>query len=147
MCFNGAKLWQLGWFSDKHTEIPTFGGTFLLDGFTKYKTASNSVVLKVVGTDGDYYAVFNWKVAHNKGTVEGGNQVTVVRRSSGTGYAESELVAKLSASGSYVIPATDSYTMVVNSIDATNGVASVTFTTTTAPVSSCKRNRFDEQAS
>eukprot|EP00977_Amphora_coffeiformis_P017502 scaffold5771_cov171-Amphora_coffeaeformis.AAC.19 len=133
MCFNGAKLWQLGWFSDKQSEIPIFGGSFLLDGFTKYGSSNNNVVLKIVGNDGDYYAVFNWKTAHNSQTVEAGNQVTVVKRESGTGYALSYLMAKLNAGSSFVIPAADPYTMTVNSIDTINGVASVTFTTSAAP--------------
>ena len=52
----------------------------------------------------DYYIGFNRQIGINAGTQEAGNQVTIQRRNTGTGYAVSTLVAKLSAGGTYTIP-------------------------------------------
>ena len=50
----------------------------------------------------DFYMFFNRKVDFNEGTVEGGNQVMIVSQGNeGNGYAESDLLAKLSAGGTW----------------------------------------------
>lgn len=54
------------------------------------------------GSSTDYYINYNYKAGFNSGTVEGGNQVMIVTAGAeGTGYAESELVAKLNPGGLY----------------------------------------------
>lgn len=106
MCFNNAKNWQLGWYSDKHaTASPlTTSWTGDLVGISDYLAAgSNTVVLKVVGGADDYYVGYNRRSGINSGTVEGGNQVTIQMRQQGTGYAASTLVAKLSSGDEYKI--------------------------------------------
>ncbi|KAI2498232.1 hypothetical protein MHU86_16259 [Fragilaria crotonensis] len=52
----------------------------------------------------DYYIHFNRKSGNNFETLEGGDQVMVSTRAPGIGYEKSNLVAKLSANGSYTFP-------------------------------------------
>jgi hypothetical protein len=108
MCFNNAKNWQLGWYSDKHaTATPlTSSWSGNLVGVADYSEASgtDTVVLKVEGNALDYYVGFNRKAGINSGTNEGGNQVTIQERDQGTGYAPSKLIAKLSSGNEHTIP-------------------------------------------
>lgn len=108
MCFNPAKSWQLGWYQDR-AQIATIG-SYKLIGLADYSEYDSSnpgdehkVILKIEGGQKDYYIGFNRKIGINSGTVEGGDQVTVVERDSANGdifaYRNSWLVAKLSAGG------------------------------------------------
>ena len=113
MCFNAAKSWQLGWYDDKSAEYDTNGTTGFngkLYGFVDFNNAAATTVILKLNTpdNNDYYVNFNRKTGFNSGSVEGGNQVLITTAQtegkSGTpngGYAESSLVAKLSAGGSY----------------------------------------------
>ena len=137
MCFNNAKIWQLGWYSDRRAIVTpltlTAEWSGQLVGFSEYGSSAitQTVVLKVEGDEEDYYVGFNRKSGINSGTVEGGNQVTIQKRQLGTGYAESILVAKLSGGGSYVISnfggSSETVTIEVVSIDlaSTPSVATV----------------------
>lgn len=108
MCFNAAKNYQLGWFDDKFTEMTLSSETFSgnLIGLAHYGIATDDqqVGIKIGTSDTDYYVSFNRKIGINSGTVEGANQVLVHSRPTGTGYAESKLLAKLNAGGSFEIP-------------------------------------------
>ncbi|KAL7464254.1 hypothetical protein ACHAXS_004610 [Conticribra weissflogii] len=78
----------------------------------------------------DYYVNFNAKKGFNSGTVEAGNQVTITRRSQSSvrdSYAESELVAKLSAGGSFSF---GNYNINIGAIDTNLGKAQVTLLST-----------------
>ena len=107
MCFNAAKNYQLGWFSDRFTAIDltgSFNGAVKLIGqadYTKSKDLGandDQVGIRIFGgASKDYYVSFNRKTGNNAGTVEGGNQVLVHKRVSGVTYNQSWLVAKLSA--------------------------------------------------
>ena len=105
MCFNGAKSWQTGWYAPKSTVVnPSTGGCFEgnLFGIADFGNAASSTVLLKINdlSSTDYYVAFNRQIGINSGTGEAGNQVTVTRQGAeGTGYAESELVAKLGAGG------------------------------------------------
>jgi len=115
MCFNAAKSWQLGWYSEKTYTIqplssnpPSNSGTYYvgkLHGVVDYREESSAkVLIKLNRASGaDYYISFNAKKSFNLGTKEGGNQVLIVT-AEGDGYAESELVAKLNTGGNYQIP-------------------------------------------
>lgn len=107
MCFNNAKNWQLGFYSDRRTIAFPLAASWTGDlvGLAEYNKASNgqNVIVKVEGHTIDYYVGFNRKVGINSGTVEGGDQVTIQSRSLGQGYAASLLEAKLSAGGTFVI--------------------------------------------
>ena len=107
MCFNGAKSWQLGWYSTRH-DVFTAPGTmnYRLVGQADFlaTTASDTVILKInSGTATDYYVSFNRQTGNNSQTQEAANQVTIQRGGEGNGYAESELVKKLINGGTYVI--------------------------------------------
>eukprot|EP00551_Chaetoceros_affinis_P010625 CAMPEP_0203670402 /NCGR_PEP_ID=MMETSP0090-20130426/6477_1 /ASSEMBLY_ACC=CAM_ASM_001088 /TAXON_ID=426623 /ORGANISM="Chaetoceros affinis, Strain CCMP159" /LENGTH=614 /DNA_ID=CAMNT_0050535253 /DNA_START=69 /DNA_END=1909 /DNA_ORIENTATION=+ len=134
-CFNNAKNWQLGWYADRRATATPLTASWDGDlvGFAEVNsipaTSDQVILLKVEGDDVDYYVGFNRKVGINSGTQEGGNQVTIQSRPLGTGYAESILVAKLSAGGTYVISnfAGELVTIEVLSINTASvpGVASV----------------------
>jgi hypothetical protein len=108
MCFNAAKSWQLGWYSDKavtldKTNEPSYVG--ILGGIADYSVSDHTVLVKLdTGSSTNYYVTYNWRSGINSGTQEAGNQVTVVKQGDdGTGYGESQLVAKLGAGKTYTI--------------------------------------------
>ena len=76
-----------------------------LSGIVDYNSASTVLVrLNTIGFT-DYYINFNRMTGFNAGPVEGGNQVLVVTaEGDGTAYSETNLVAKLSAGGSFTFP-------------------------------------------
>jgi len=134
MCFNNAKNWELGWYSDRHTIINPLIASWMgeLVGVSDYGTATSSqtVVLKIKGGDDetvDYYVGYNKAAGFNSGTREGANEVTVQSR--GRNSRTSELVAELSVGDSYKIPGLA--TIVVYSIN--NQFATVTVQEPSSP--------------
>jgi hypothetical protein len=129
MCFNAAQSWQLGWYSEKAVTLNKSNKKShvgVLGGIADYSDSNNIVLVKLnTGKSTDYYVNFNRRTGINSGTVEGGNQVTVVKAGEGTGYAESELVAKLNAGNIYTIENFDgtTATIQVHSIGATADVS------------------------
>lgn len=108
MCFNAAKNYQLGWFDDKFTQMTlsdTFNGKLIgqADYTNSNLVGDEQVGIRITGAVEDYYVSFNRQVGHNSGTLEGGNQVLVHSRPTGTQYGESKLLAKLNAGGTYGI--------------------------------------------
>ena len=107
MCFNPAKSWQTQWYASKSTVVdPSAGNCFegKVYGIADYSNAASSVVLVKIddASATDYFVTFNRQSGINSGTQEGGNQVTVVQAGGeGTSYAESSLLAKLGAGGSW----------------------------------------------
>jgi hypothetical protein len=130
MCFNAAQSWQLGWYREKAITLQKNkkkNHVGVLGGIADYSDTNNVVLVKLnTGKSTDYYVNFNRRAGINSGTVEGGNQVTVVKaRGEGRGYSESELVAKLSAGNTYTIRNFDgtTATIQVHSIGATADVS------------------------
>ena len=110
MCFNGAKSWQLGWYSSKHVELLNFNTpgqswSGQLVGIADYgNNLSENVLIKLeAGNILDYFINFNRQTGINSGTREAGNQVLITSRGGTNGYSESTLLAKLSTGGSYII--------------------------------------------
>ena len=136
MCFNNAKNWQLGWYTDRRatvTPLVSSSWTGNLVGVAQYNSTLDGqfVILKVEGgTSLDYYVGFNRATGINSGTVEARNQVTIQSRALGTGYATSTLVAKLSADGTYSISnfggSGDEVVIKVLSIDITSSTGFAT---------------------
>jgi hypothetical protein len=128
MCFNAAKSWQTQWYASKSIVVdPSAGNCFenKVYGIADYGNAASSTVLVKIddASATDYYVTFNRQSGINSGTVEAGNQVTIVQAGGeGTSYAESSLLAKLSAGGSWS-GVVDGKTMVVNVLSI-NTVAS-----------------------
>ena len=108
MCFNAAKSWQLGWYSDRHVAVNplTAGWSGRLVGISDYVSFVGDAVLVKINTSNvtDYYVNFNRMAGINSGTREGGNQVMIVSQGrEGSGYSQSLLLAKLDAGNQVVI--------------------------------------------
>ena len=109
MCFNGAKTWQLGWFTNYHVDLPKandFNWNGDLIGFAERDSSSSAadrMIIRIRSSVDDYYIHFNRQIGMNAETKEGGNKVLVAKRSSGTGYAFSYLLAILGPGGVYTI--------------------------------------------
>jgi hypothetical protein len=148
MCFNAAKSWQLGWYEDKavplnqpsnnvvpsddpYDNIMSYQG--VLGGIADYSDSDNKVLIKLNTKNSatDYYVNFNRQSGINVGTQEGRNQVTIVAQGGENGaYAESELLAKLSAGDVWSISNYDGVegttaTVTVNSIHGTTADVSI----------------------
>jgi hypothetical protein len=112
MCFNGPKTYQLGWFSQYHLDL-TSSSSSISDEIKIYGFADRAQA--TAGVDGmiirimdrssniDYYVNFNHAYDFNSGTQEGRNQVLITSRSYGTGYGESDLLAKLNSGGTHTL--------------------------------------------
>jgi hypothetical protein len=111
MCFNAAKNWQLGWYGDRHSTATPLTASWNgeIVGIADYENDTilpiRSVAVKIAGDSSrDYYVSFNRVTGINSGSQEGRNQVLVHSRVPGTTYALSNLEAKLSFGGTFVIP-------------------------------------------
>jgi len=114
MCFNAAKSWQTQWYVDKSIEMNSGCGYHRLSGIADYSDTPNKVLVKIDRGGNDLFIAFNAKKGINSGTVEAGNQVTVVEAGEGgEDYAESSLLAKLSKGGTY---SNGSFSIQVNNI-------------------------------
>ena len=119
MCFNAAKSWQSKWYTTKSTVVdPSAGNCFEgnVYGIADYGTiAASTVLVKIDDASAtDFFVNFNRRTGINSGTQEAGNLVTVVQAGGeGNSYAESSLMAKLGAGGSWS-GVVDGKTMVVN---------------------------------
>lgn len=132
MCFNAAKLWQLGWHSNRHKTISSSEPFYIGDlaGFVDNPDVPGPPMLIKLDTPSsqDYFVNFNVRAGFNVGTMEGGDQVLVVQAGDGIGYSESDLKAKLSSGSSYKISNFDNgkdLTVEVVSVNIQNRVASV----------------------
>ena len=107
MCFNAAKLWQLGWNSNRHLSLSSSEPFYIGDlaGFVDDPdTPGSPMIIKIDDPSGeDYFINFNVKADFNSGTKEGGDEVLVIRAGDGVGYAESQLKAKLGEGSSYTV--------------------------------------------
>ena len=116
MCFNPAKNWQLGWYSDKHVEVDantltTEPTSYVLNGIVDYEdtTPDASVVLKIAE---NFYVGYNKKASFNNQVIEGADQVLVVEKlGSPTSSTKSKLAAKLDVGGIYNIEITSLLTV------------------------------------
>jgi hypothetical protein len=108
MCFNAAKLWQLGWHSNRHGIVSASQPNYIgkIAGFVDNPDSDGPPMLIKLETQTaeDYFVNFNVRASFNSGTREGGDQVLVVKAGDGNGYSESDLKAKLGAGSSYRIP-------------------------------------------
>lgn len=132
MCFNAAKNYQFGWFSNRHLDMSASGTRAytgnLMSILDDPDVTGPPMIIKVDNGNNDFFIGFNRKAGFNIGTVEGGNQVMVTQAGNGNNYFESELLAKLSAGGTTTFVAGGVNVVVtVNSINTTtgNGYASI----------------------
>lgn len=82
MCFNGAKSFYLGWYSDRHVTInPSNAWSGRLAGVDEY-VKGNTVqgAHYVVAKVGKLYVMYNQKKGVNRGVVGDGDKVTVTEQ-------------------------------------------------------------------
>jgi hypothetical protein len=132
MCFNAAKLWQLGWNSNRHKTVSASDPFYIGDlaGFVDNPDVDGPPMLIKLDTPSaqDYFINFNVRASFNSGTKEGGDQVLVIQAGEGNGYSESDLKAKLGSGSSYKISNFDNgkeLTVEVLSINVQNRLAKV----------------------
>ncbi|KAL3906520.1 MAG: hypothetical protein SGARI_003969 [Bacillariaceae sp.] len=105
MCFNAAKNYQLGWYSNQQASLnpSTFASqTITMNGIDDYGDDSNNIVVLRIEGSPDHYVGYNRATGINEGTLEGQNEITVVSKSEGPlAYGESTLRAKLSQGEEY----------------------------------------------
>jgi hypothetical protein len=107
MCFNAPKGRQLGWYSSgQHTVVDEFfeGKILGISNYGDLVTSNGEIIMAILNDPInalDWYVSFNRATGINQNVQEAPNQVLVHKRAQGTDYAESDLVAKLSAGESY----------------------------------------------
>ena len=135
MCFNGAKSWQLGWFTRYHVDLPlsnNFNWDGDLIGFAERDSSSSTADCMIIRIRSslDYYIHFNRQIGMNSETQEAGNnQVLVASRPTGLDNKVSNLLAKeLGMGGVYTISkfngSSSALTITVRSINTTRGCPS-----------------------
>jgi hypothetical protein len=141
MCFNAAKSWELGWYSDKSISFSPSPAEKVwagkIGGIVDYQTSGNTVVMEIQreANHNNYYIGFNAAKGFNSGTQHGQNQVLLFEHDNGLSWR----IADLSAGESYTINKFDGYrndklTITVISIDLAKSVADISI------VLSTKRN-------
>mmetsp|Transcript_35943 Transcript_35943/g.75671 ORF Transcript_35943/g.75671 Transcript_35943/m.75671 type:complete len:585 (+) Transcript_35943:327-2081(+) len=134
MCFNNAKNWQLGWFSDEVVQIglnEEFSGT--LKGQVNYGNgdSDSKVVVKVADPNSAnaFYIGFNHRVKANSQSNEAGNLITI-QEYTGNGYSQSNLIGKIGANTSWSrVLGPDTVQVDVGAIDSASenfGTAAIT---------------------
>jgi hypothetical protein len=150
MCFNGAKTYQLGWYSQYHVDLPnngSFNWNGKLVGFAEKSSATSNdkMIVRIITSTTDIYVHFNRKIGMNSDTLEGADQVLVVTKNTGVFHSgTSNLVSKMATNGVYTIPnfngSANSLAIRVVSITTTTvpgrAEISIQFDATPAPVSS-----------
>ena len=102
MCFNAVKNWKLNWYNDQQLQVPSSGWSGRIYGIVDYGSdGSGIVILQLSGNKENYYISFNRAIRINRDSQEAKDKVLVHKRSVDTGYAESWLLAKLSAGSVY----------------------------------------------
>jgi len=145
MCFNAAKNWQLGWYSDKvQTRNMAASGKLNIYGLANYGEIQGEIGVVIVrvtdpSLNNDWFVSFNRKVGINSGTLEGGDQVLVHKQAPGNDE-NSLLMAKMSDGGIYSI--NDSLHITVESInlDENPAYATVAFLGTSNPTKTPTKN-------
>ena len=98
-CFNPAKSYELGWYSDKVVEWnPLSQGTWVgtIVGVSDYgnkQIANSKVVVRIDRGGNDLYLGYNREKGMNSGVKANGDQVTIVEEDEG--YSKSNFIAGL----------------------------------------------------
>jgi hypothetical protein len=98
-CFNPAKSYELGWYSDKVVEWDPFSGDTWVGtivGVSDYgnkQIANSKVVVKIDRGGNDLYVGYNRKKNMNSGVRNNGDQITIVEE--GQRYSASNFLSGL----------------------------------------------------
>merc|ERR1719410_2499271 len=128
MCFNPAKNWKLGWYSNSYVTFDPdlhscWSGVLIGVGEWDYGQHGLPVVLKIeTNTKNDYFVGFNRAAGPNAQNVQASDEVTIIKTGkNGNGYSQSRFKANLNQGQSYVFAnwkGTDNdLEVTVNSID------------------------------
>jgi len=106
MCFNNAKNFQLGWFTDALQTVTSnsrFDGN--IKGQINYQqgvSPQEPVIVRIdkSGSNDNYYVGFNHKAKYNANVVDNGNRVTI-QRYTGSAYGQSYVEGALDAGQSW----------------------------------------------
>lgn len=105
MCFNAAKTWWFGWFSNNHRTVKVSSSAhsgILVSPAQSTMAASNDIVIRILAEGNgnkDLYIVFNLAAGANAGVVGNRNQIVVIEQTSAT--SESMWMAGLSDGSSW----------------------------------------------
>jgi hypothetical protein len=105
MCFNPAKTWWFGWFSDHHKTVRVSSSSqtgTLIAASHEYAVGSSDIVIRIIaeGTGNkDLYVMYNGASGANSGVIGSRNQILITEQRSQSD--ESSWVAGLSANQSW----------------------------------------------
>mmetsp|Transcript_16585 Transcript_16585/g.19208 ORF Transcript_16585/g.19208 Transcript_16585/m.19208 type:complete len:639 (+) Transcript_16585:91-2007(+) len=85
MCFNAAKTWNFGWFTQYHKQINPNSSSLSIelvgiDDVVKNRAGQKKLVSKVIGDENTFYLMFNRKKGINGGVVGSRNKVVIVQQ-------------------------------------------------------------------
>lgn len=135
MCFNAAKSWQLGWYSDKALRItPTtnaqnryFGQ---LASIVDYPTTNKNVLIEINFSRASwaYFLNYNAMKGMNSQTLEGRNKLMITRKYTTNESNNSDLLSGLSEGDEFKdhnFNGVPGETLTVRFISVSNGVANI----------------------
>jgi hypothetical protein len=135
MCFNAAKSWQLGWYSDKaFTFTPLANGQYRYFGqlasIVDYPTANTDVLIEINQSRSawSYFVNYNAAKDMNSQTLEGRNNVLITMKFKTNEANNSNLIAKLSEGDEfkdYNFNGVNGETLTYKFISVGNGVANI----------------------
>jgi Gametolysin peptidase M11. len=105
MCFNAAKTWWFGWFSNNHRTVKVSSSSYsgiLASPAQSAIAGSNDIVIRILAEgygNKDLFVVFNLAAGANAGVVGSRNQIVIIEQSSAT--SESTWIADLSGGDSW----------------------------------------------
>jgi hypothetical protein len=110
MCFNPAKNWQVGWYTDQqialdpNNDLSTDPTSYILNGVVDYGTQGNYIVIRL----NNFYIGFNRAADFNIGVQEAPNQITVIEKlGEPSTSTKSKLAAKLDIGDEFTIELSD----------------------------------------
>jgi hypothetical protein len=135
MCFNAAKSWQLGWYSDKAMTFTPLANGFhkyfgQLSGIVDYSSADSEVLIEIKQSTSywAYYMNYNAAKGMNSHTQEGANQVLITAKYTTNESNLSYLVRKLSSGDSMQMSNFNSIsgeTLTISFVSLSNDVANI----------------------
>ena len=151
MCFNAAKLWQLGWNGNRHLTLNSSNPSYIgkLAGIVDDpNTPGPFMIIKVDDPSGkNYFINFNVRADFNSGSKEGGDEILVIRAGDGIDYSESQLKAKLGSGSSYTVENFDNgktLLVEVTSISMADRIANVRICLGECPPDCTSRSQCDD---
>jgi hypothetical protein len=135
MCFNAAKSWQLGWYSDKAMTFTPLANGFYeyfgqLSSIVDYSSADSDVLIEIKQSTSywAYYMNYNAAKGMNSYTQEGPDQVLITAKYTMNESNLSYLVGKLSSGDSMQMSNFNSRsgeTLTISFVSLSNDIANI----------------------